>query len=932
MNNSSDCISSNSNSNSKGSYNIKFTLLLEHYHKYQNQQQQQQQKNDNNVIDDQVKKEIAKYLMALIVLRTKVTALYSENIIDSLTNIIGPYVCFTSSSSTTATTTNTTATTTTSTTAVATQTATTTTTSTQAEVVVATNGTPTVTTQLPVIPFSVDHYELLSKIADLYQFGALNTKGLFAIILNAINLILLMFQSFKSYKDCDISKLNQLVNSPTSALKKIGSGSPRLGSVNTHAHAQNSYNPQILSNSQVFSELDTDQISIHYRPFINYLFECIKNGDCSEHCYSKTVRPKEQGSFLFDSVVGPIQIGVPPETIKTSLKAHSAVPQIYVLPHILCSNGVSYSEVEFPVFFNFFIKKAASNPLRRVIMVGHEDQLRRVRSIFKESMFGPNPDQIYIKEEISKAKLDAGYAIDFEAERATLAYRKHGMESSIDDFVIFKPFDQRNQVKIDLPSIENPDEMASVVIENRHGLICFYDGEHTRLKGVVDSTMSPLPSVLKQVATLSSPSRQSISNFALSTPKFIPPTFGITFLGTSHGFDPFGQTTGFIIWINGNGVLVDPPIGTSKYLQHFGLGGHLVECVILTHCHSDHDSGLLQQIVEGTKMTLYTTRTIHDSYMRKAQALTGIDKINEFYNWVPVTIGDTVRIQGADFEFDYSFHTIPTIRFKISFHGKTMSYSSDTKYCPESLSQLVKDGVINPLRESSLRIHMPPSMIYKIFFAMEPKKVTAGTVIMRAGDDSDCCYLVEHGTADVLIPTPEEMKSMEKSGFQCFDSPTMSRGLNKSMSAINTNYQNQAGDQYIGSFFTGDTFGENALSRRAKRSATVIARTDMSLLSVSHDAFLKLQKELRQDELLSSLSLDLERIALYSPFLKNVLSKTFPFSQLQLSKEQIDYFAATIDSEMVFEEGATIIKEDDHDDSIFNLTQLVEQRLSESFN
>ena len=32
---------------------------------------------------------------------------------------------------------------------------------------------------------------------------------------------------------------------------------------------------------------------------------------------------------------------------------------------------------------------------------------------------------------------------------------------------------------------------------------------------------------------------------------FKPPEFGITVLGCSHGFDPKGSTSGYIIWING---------------------------------------------------------------------------------------------------------------------------------------------------------------------------------------------------------------------------------------------------------------------------------------------------------------------------------------------------------------------------------------------
>ena len=32
---------------------------------------------------------------------------------------------------------------------------------------------------------------------------------------------------------------------------------------------------------------------------------------------------------------------------------------------------------------------------------------------------------------------------------------------------------------------------------------------------------------------------------------FKPPVFGVTVLGNSHGFDPKGFTSGYIIWVNG---------------------------------------------------------------------------------------------------------------------------------------------------------------------------------------------------------------------------------------------------------------------------------------------------------------------------------------------------------------------------------------------
>ena len=56
---------------------------------------------------------------------------------------------------------------------------------------------------------------------------------------------------------------------------------------------------------------------------------------------------------------GPVQFGVPPETIKDSLLRPHGVPNIFVLTReFFCyERGVSFAELEFPIYFNFFVRK-----------------------------------------------------------------------------------------------------------------------------------------------------------------------------------------------------------------------------------------------------------------------------------------------------------------------------------------------------------------------------------------------------------------------------------------------------------------------------------------------------------------------------------------------------------------------------------------------
>jgi glyoxylase-like metal-dependent hydrolase (beta-lactamase superfamily II) len=66
---------------------------------------------------------------------------------------------------------------------------------------------------------------------------------------------------------------------------------------------------------------------------------------------------------------------------------------------------------------------------------------------------------------------------------------------------------------------------------------------------------------------------------------------GVTILGCSHGFDPKGSVSGYILWINGLGIMIDPPPFTTLLLRKNGIPSRLVRWVIITHNHADHDSG-----------------------------------------------------------------------------------------------------------------------------------------------------------------------------------------------------------------------------------------------------------------------------------------------------------------------------------------------------
>lgn len=103
------------------------------------------------------------------------------------------------------------------------------------------------------------------------------------------------------------------------------------------------------------------------------------------------------------------------------------------------------------------------------------------------------------------------------------------------------------------------DKEVQVSVRGKGPVLQFY--EDNLLRGTFDTSgQVAAPATYKELPDEIPP----------SVALFEPPVLGVTFIGTSHGFDPKGRTTGFIIWINGEGILVDPPIQTPEFLLYVG--------------------------------------------------------------------------------------------------------------------------------------------------------------------------------------------------------------------------------------------------------------------------------------------------------------------------------------------------------------------------
>lgn len=199
--------------------------------------------------------------------------------------------------------------------------------------------------------------------------------------------------------------------------------------------------------------------------------------------------------------------------------------------------------------------------------------------------------------------------------------------------------------------------------------------------------------------------KAALSSMVAPTSTFYPPSFGVTVLGNSHGFDKNGATSGYVLWVNGRGIMIDPPPFSSSTLEREGIRPNMIMAIIITHCHADHDAGAFQKIMTGSRVAIITTPTIYRSFIRKYSFLSGLRStlLRHSHRHRPAIIGQPLRFQGAVFHFTYTLHTIPCISFKVEWRGKSIVFTGDHMNIPEKIDSLEEKGTLSKGRADELR-------------------------------------------------------------------------------------------------------------------------------------------------------------------------------------------------------------------------------------
>jgi CRP-like cAMP-binding protein len=579
-----------------------------------------------------------------------------------------------------------------------------------------------------------------------------------------------------------------------------------------------------------------------------------------------------RGGFLIHAEGELLQYGIPSETIKDTMKLACGVPRTFIVPHYMFdfASGVATADIEFPIYFNYFIKKRPA----RIICT--EKQRRRIETVLSESLFGP--EHLDYRHEFAQGENTPGYPdLKTEFEYFRDIPTASGGRLTLDDLVEFRMFDKHGVARFDGIEIRMDRHYYLRVLENGRELVAMNGN---------DPAMAHIPEVVDVCLD------------------FTPPLFGITTLGAGHGFDPNARTSGIIIWVNRRGIVVDPPVGSTHHLLRLGVSPKLIDKVILTHCHADHDAGTLQKILQEGKINLYTTPTIYHSFLKKSAALTSIRETNlrKMVTFFPVMIGKTMIIDEARFTFNYTLHSIPTIGIQASLYGKNMIYSSDTLNDPSLIEQLFQQGILSQSRRDQLLafpwnhdvifheagvppIHTPMEYLCSLprevreriyLVHVNPAHIPAdsGLRIAPTGLQNTielCSMPLPHDEAIEILDTFAHVDLFETLPFAKAREVLLISDVKAFRAGETIFSKGDEGDMFyiviagevdivldgriITTYSLGGYFGEKSLFLEETRTASAIARTAARLLCIAKNEMLSLIRGTESEHLLSRIAL-----------------------------------------------------------------------------
>ena len=309
-------------------------------------------------------------------------------------------------------------------------------------------------------------------------------------------------------------------------------------------------------------------------------------GGAPDELQSLSVVYLPRGGIYVHTPAGPVQFGMPPETIKDSMSLGLTLPAFFVVPkeRFNLAAGINVAEFEFPAYYNFFFKR------RRINLITTHSVEPLIRTIFRETLLGPS--KVDWPAEYGESVPKRCYP-DLQKEMSFFSLNPFDKSPlTVDSLLAFTHFDGSGRVQLEQGvAIQDAGEeyVVTVGVQQDDGSVA--EREIARVRQEVFST--PLLDDRERDRASAAAQHGSSKADANSAEYFVPPQFGLTMLGNSDGFDSTGTTTGFVLWMNRRGIMVDPPPHSGALLKRHGISARLMRGVILTHCFPASDTRVL---------------------------------------------------------------------------------------------------------------------------------------------------------------------------------------------------------------------------------------------------------------------------------------------------------------------------------------------------
>jgi len=170
-----------------------------------------------------------------------------------------------------------------------------------------------------------------------------------------------------------------------------------------------------------------------------------------------------KGGLVIRTLLGNLQFGMPPETVKDTFLIEGGVPEYYIIPSqkFDWQDGINFMEFEFPVYCNFFIKKKVKTKL-----ICTQETKKKIEIIFQETLLGP--------KDLSKFSNDfwENYKVipDIQKELKHFAVNPFNpsQKLTLDLFIDFIIFDNKMKAEISDTIQVNEEEYLELI---QNGLI-----------------------------------------------------------------------------------------------------------------------------------------------------------------------------------------------------------------------------------------------------------------------------------------------------------------------------------------------------------------------------------------------------------------------------------------------------------------------------